>query len=208
MQRSRVLNLKSFNRVIAFISNNRIILILTVCFCFGFIFGIVNYSFDSDSYFNEYITEFVSFRRSSSFIKIFIDSALESISFVFVLYALGASIFGMLTSPILVILRAYFLGSIASLLYNQFSLKGVAFYAVLILPSAIFSTLCVLLAAENSVKFSCLLARLTIVEGNTEYIPTTFKRFSLKYLSYLIYIFVSALLDALISGNFLNKFIL
>lgn len=206
MRRSKVLNFKKINGVLNFISKNRVIIFLCVVFILGLVFGIVSKHTSMMNYFKLYIQEFITLRSSASFIKIALNSFFESLTFVFILYALGTSVFGMITSPIMVFLKGYFFGGLLSLLYSQFSLKGIAFNAVLILPSAIFLVLAILLAGENSIRFSCLLARLTITENESQYVSSTFKQYSLKYLYYLGFVLASALIDALISKNFLTKF--
>lgn len=206
MRRSKVLNFKKINGVLNFVSKNRIIIFLCAVFVLGFVFGILSKQKSLQNYFKLYIQEFVTIRCSASFVKVALNSFFESLTFVFILYALGTSVFGMITSPIMIFLKGYFFGGLLSLLYSQFSLRGIAFNAVIILPSAIFLVLAILLSGENSIRFSCLLARLTIRENESQYVSATFKQYSLKYLYYLGFILVSALLDALISKNFLTKF--
>ncbi len=208
MRRSKVLNFKKFNHFLNFISKNRIIIFLCIVFITGLTFGVFGSNKTLQNYLKLYIEEFITLRNTSSFLKVAVNSFLESLTFIFILYALGTSVFGMITSPIMVFLKGYFFGCLLSLLYSQFSLKGIAFSAVIILPAAIFLVLAILLSSENSIRFSCLLARLTITENESQYVSSTFKQYSLKYLYYLGYVFASALLDALISKNFLSKFVL
>ncbi len=208
MRRSRVLNFQKFNHFLNFISKNRIIIFLCVVFVGGLVFGVFSSNKSLQNYFKLYVEEFITFRNASSFLKVAVNSFLESLTFIFILYALGTSVFGMITSPIMVFLKGYYFGGLFSLLYSQFSLKGIAFAAVIILPSAIFLILATLLSGENSIRFSCLLARLTITENESQYVSATFKQYSVKYLYYLGYILASSLLDALISKNFLGKFVL
>ncbi len=208
MRRSKVLNLKKFNHFLSFISKNRVIIFLCVVFVLGLVFGVFSSNKTLQNYFKLYIDDFITFRSTSSFIKVAVNSFLESLTFIFILYALGTSVFGMITSPIMVFLKGYFFGGLLSLLYSQFSLKGIAFNAVIILPSAIFLVLAILLSSENSIRFSCLLARLTITDNEPQYVSATFKQYSIKYLYYLGFVLASAVFDALISKNFLSKFVL
>ena len=115
--------------------------------------------------------------------------------------------FGVITAPLLLGFKGYFYGAVAALLYNTYALKGVAFNAVIILPSAIFLIIALLLSAEDSVKFSFVLAKLTMSEYSSHNMPEAFKKYSVRYLAFTILLVVSAAVDALITHNFLRKFI-
>lgn len=208
MQRGKVLNLSSLNRVISFTSKNKLMLLVAASFIFGLVFGVLNYGKYEviDNYTNTLLSSFIKLRQNSGLFKIFISSFLSSLGLLFVCFALGSSMFGMVSIPLILAIKGYFYGAQAAHLYATFSLRGVAFNAVLVLPAAVVLIIALVLSGEQSVKFSLALARLTVYENEQSGISAAFKRYCIKYLTVLVLLILSAAIDMVLSHNFLNNF--
>ena len=208
MQRGRVLNLSSFNRIISFTSQNRIMLLVVASFILGLIFGVINYGKYEviDNYISTFLDNFIKLRENSGLFKIFTSSFLGSLGLLFVCFAFGSSMFGMVSIPLILAIKGYLYGAQAAHLYAVFSFKGVAFNAVLVMPSAVFLIIALVLSAEQSVKFSLALARLTVYENEQSGISVAFKKYCVKYLTVLVFALLSAAIDMLLSHNFLKNF--
>ena len=208
MQKGRVLKFSEFSQIFTFLKRNKIVLLLVLLFLSGFIFGIITFGKHKnfDNLIIDYLHSFIQKRQNGSFSSVFIGSFLHSLSFVFLGFCLGTSMFGIITSPFIITYFGVFLGSVSSLLYSEYSLKGVAFYTVLILPVNIFLVLALILSSCESIKFSYSLATLTFKAGVAQNIIIDFKKYCIKNLTYVLLVIVSALLDGIISHNFLKSF--
>ena len=166
MQKGRVLSIKSFG-ILEFFKNNSFLIIVTVIFTIGFFIGI--FSINSFSYLKgystDYIAEYISLRSDTSFGSIFISSFFGFLSELFVLFLLGASLFGIITVPAAMLIKGITLGGVTAYLYSTFSLKGIAFNAVIIIPPTLVFLIILLLCTRESVRFSIKLSR--YLEGYT-----------------------------------------
>ena len=208
MQRGKVLNLSSFNKAISFTSQNKIMLLVVASFIIGLVFGVSNYGkYEAlDSYSKSLLSSFITLRQTSGLFKVFISSLLSSVGILFVCFALGSSMFGMVSVPLILAIKGYVYGAQTAYLYSEFSFKGVAFNAVLVMPSAIFLIIALILSSEQAVKFSLALARLTVYEDEHSGISVAFKKYCIKFLTVLVLLFISAAADMFLSHNFLDNF--
>lgn len=208
MKKGTVLNLKRCNGIFEFLVKNNILIILTAFFIIGLAIGI--FILDSReslfSFTDGFIDNYISERSGEGFFRITVNSFLNSMLFIAVAFICGASMLGIILLPICVSANGFLYGMIASFLYSEYSLNGVAFYAVMILPAAIVSIIALILASKESVKFSLLLARLTIRTTAPLNLSFDFKNYCGKYLSYSLIILISAIIDAVLSSNFLKSF--
>ena len=208
MRKGTVVSLKSCNKIFNFLKLNRVLLILTLCFILGFLIGI----FTADKYeavnnFNSTVFEnFIANRSDRSFWQIAVKSFFNSMLFILLEFACGTSALGVVFVPLCVGARGFLYGGTAALLYSEHLLKGIAFHTVLILPKAVIFIFGFLLAARESFDFSLMLARLTLPQTMPMNISFQFKSYCIKYIAVLIIIVFSAVIDAILCGNFLTVF--
>lgn len=208
MQGKGIINLSHFNSFNIFLKENRKLIIFIALFFIGFIFGI--YIFCKVDYFSEVFNflkeRFTSFRENESFFKITINSLFASMSLLIFAFSCGVSMMGLLLIPIGVLTHGLTLGIFASGLYSAYSFEGVAYFAVLIVPAAVLSTISFILSAIEAFDFSLNLTK-TISFGNkSDYLSTNFKLFCLKQVLFFVLILIAALIDGLISCNLLTNF--
>lgn len=208
MKKGRVLKLWHFGEMFEFIRKNNVLMILTLFFIGGFCFGIYFCS-NKDSFLEfskDYINDFLNNRTGHSFISILFSSFFSSMLFVALCFISGSSMLGIILVPFICSAKGLLLGTVAANLYFSNSLNGIAFYAVMILPSAVISVIAIILASKESISFSLLLARLTFPSTSPKNLSFDFKNYCVKYLSISAICFVSALLDTILSINFLKSF--
>ncbi len=208
MKKGRVVNLNFLGGAIGFTVKNKILIILTSFFIIGITFGV--FTFGKYNFVSQYITlylqNFINLRLNSSFINILLDSLFESLIFILFSFCIGTSMFGTVLILPLVLFRSFCYGSVVALLYSQYGIKGIAFNAIIVLPYSIFFIIAFLFSCCESVKFSLLLANQTFSSGEYKNLSLCFKSYCLRHCLFLIPIVFSALLDALISMNFLSDF--
>ncbi len=208
MRKGRVLSLKSCNKFFEFIIKNRVLLILSFFFITGFMIAV--FIFDKYQVLKNWniaiFNDFILDRTNKTILSIAINSFFNSMVFILLGFAFGTSVLGVVFVPLIVGVRSFLYGGMAATLYAEYSLKGIAFYTVLILPSAIVFIFGFLFAMCEALNFSLMLTRLTFPQTMPINISFQFRSFSIKYLFVSVIIVFSAVIDAVLCGNFLMVF--
>lgn len=192
-----------------YIRINRSLFVLAVFYILGVSFGVflitknnTTYNF-SELLFNEYLSN----RINQTFGIVFLNSLFSMLIVVFFTFLSGTSFVGVVLSPLLMSAFGYLNGAFSGYIYIENSMKGIAFNAVIIIPSTILFILGVLLCAKESLNFSCELVKLTFYKGySSPKIFELFKGYCLKYLLLLILVLISSLIDGIFSVNFIKYF--
>lgn len=208
MQRGKVLTLNKsgfFN----FIYQNKSLLLLSLFYLIGLILGVFLITKNDTTYeisemlFNKYILA----RTDTTFGTVFLNSFLSVLIFVFVVFLSGTSFVGIVLSPLSISLIGYINGAFLSYIYIQNSIKGIAFNAVIILPSAILFLIGIILSAKQSLIFSCELVKLTFYKGYSSVnIFELFKSYCVKYALLLFLPIFSSIIDGIFSILFIKYF--
>ena len=208
MKKGKVLNISEYIKILNFIKSNKLILCLLIIFVFGFSYGI--FSFKNyiilNNWANDYILNYISLRLNTSVFKIIVVSFLKSMLFICLSFISGTSIFGIILSPICVAGKGFLYGVVSGLLYSNYSFKGVAFHAIIFIPTATVVTIALILSACESINFSLTLTKLTFPTAMPVNLSLIFKNYCFKNLILSIIVLVSAIIAALISINFLTRF--
>lgn len=208
MNRGKVLTL-SKSGFINYIYKNKGLFLLSLFYLLGLIFGVllirknnITYNF-SELIFKEYILN----RTNTTFISVFLSSFFTMFVFVFFVFLSGTSFVGVVLSPILILAFGYLNGAFLSYVYIQNSIKGIAFNAVIIIPTAILFIIGLLLSAKESLGFSTELIKLTFYKGYaSSKIFELFKNYCVKYALLLFLSIAAALFDGIFSVSFIKYF--
>ena len=154
MQKGKVLSLKNF-KLADFVARNNILTILVVLIAGGIAVGIFTQSKIQllSEYSADYLERFIALRSGESFVSVALSSFMGSALVLLLLFAAGTSMLGVVLVPLLTAVRGMFFGGVSALLYSQYAVKGIAFNAVLIIPSAFVFVIALLLAARDSIRF-------------------------------------------------------
>ena len=155
-----------------------------------------------------YVERFVSLRSGESFLSVALSSFMGSALVLLVIFAAGTSMMGVVLVPFLAVLRGVFYGGVSALLYSEYAVKGIAFNAVLIVPSAFIFVVALLLAARESVRFSLLIAKMSLPGSPSVNLAFDFKNYCGRYLFIALIALASALTDAVLSCSFMDSLIL
>lgn len=207
MRRSTVVNL---NRVkfAQILGKNHLIILLTFMFISGVAVGSItigksqNIQKLSEYFLNTYVSQ----RTDVSFFSVLFSSFFTSLLTVLFVFVSGASMLGVITVPIWVALRGFLYGAVSSFLYSEYSVKGIAFNAVLVIPAAVVFVISFLLAAKESVKFSVVMAKLTLPRSKPVNLYIDFRSYCASYTFFCVAILISALIDAVLSCSFIKFF--
>lgn len=206
MRKGTVLSIKGL-KIGSFISKNNILVILVALFIAGIAIGTFSYQKLNilAEYSDTYIQRFISQRFESSFFSVVLNSFMESMLMLLILFTFGTSMLGVILAPFSLLARGVLYGGVTALLYSDYSVKGIAFNAVLVLPSAIILISALLLASRESVKFSLIIARMSLPGSSSFNLSVDFKNYCGRYLFITMLVLVSALADAVLSCSFMGS---
>lgn len=209
MQKGKVLSLKNF-KLADFVARNNILTILVVLIAGGIAVGIFTQSKIQllSEYSADYLERFIALRSGESFVSVALSSFMGSALVLLLLFAAGTSMLGVVLVPLLTAVRGMFFGGVSALLYSQYAVKGIAFNAVLIIPSAFVFVIALLLAARESMRFSVLIAKISLPRSPSINLAFDFKNYCGRYLFIALIVLASALVDAVLSCSFLDSLIL
>lgn len=209
MRKGKVLSLKNFSFA-RFISRNNILSLFVVLIVAGVAVGIFTESKLKviSNYSALYLERFISLRSGESFLSIALSSFMGSALVLLILFAAGTSILGVIFVPFLAVFRGVFYGGISALLYSEYAVKGIAFNAVLIIPSAFVFVIALLLASRESMRFSILIAKISLPGSASVNFSFDFKNYCGRYLFIVLIALASALTDAVLSCSFLDSLML
>ena len=207
MQRGKVLNLSRL-RFTEVLFKNKLLIISLAVFLAGIIFGIISVGkYKNLTDFSAgFITDFMDLRNTERFSKILLSSFFRSIAVLIVFAVFGTSMFGVVTAPFLLSVIGVIYGNITAYLYSEFALKGIAFNAVIFLPSVIVFLIVLLLASKEAVNFSLKISSLTFSKSGLYNLTLEFKKFLISFLLFISAALVSSIIDAVISCSFIKYF--
>ena len=209
MRKGKVLSLKNF-KLTEFVTKNNILAVLVVLIIAGVSVGIFTESRIQvlSNYSTTYVERFIALRSGESFFSVALSSFMSSALVLLVLFAAGTSMLGVILVPFIAALIGLFYGGISALLYSEYSVKGIAFNAVLIVPSAFVFLIALLLAGRESMRFSLLMAKMTLPGSPSVNLAFDFKNYCGRYLFIAFILLASALTDAVLSCSFLDSLML
>ncbi len=208
VQKGRVLNLRHFNKVFAFFRLNSYIITLTVVCISGIALGIFGTEFNEKflRVFMSYTERFLELRRENKFLPIFTDSLILNFCFLLLVFILGTSVTGITLTPILVFVRSLIFGAISGIVYSEYSLKGIAFNALILIPPALITIIFLILSAREAMRFSLLLIGQTLPENKPQNLSFAFSRYCVKNLLLFIPVIISSVLDGWLSIKLFSFF--
>lgn len=207
MQKGKVLNLSKY-RVLEFLKTNLYTIIGFAFLTVGVISGLA--LFDDFKIISQclkgYFSSYIGYRNKSGFFAIVFKSFLHSLYLFLIIYVFGTTLFGVVTIPICVTVFGFFYGSAVAFLYSEYALKGVAFNAMVFLPSNLILLLFIIFASRYAMIFSLSIAKLTLPNGISSDLTLQFKEYSLRILVLTLGGLLAALIDGLTSLGLLKFF--
>lgn len=208
MHKGKVLNLKHLNSIFVFFKNNWCLISLTIMFLIGLIIGTFISKDDSKTLdFLNWITDsFLKLRINGNLLTVFLNSLLITLIFLALVFIFGTSITGITFIPLIMCLRGVLLGSLSTIICSEFSLKGVAFNAIVLIPPTVISVIFLIIAAGESIRYSLLVAKITLPDTTPKNLALPFRNYCRKFLILILPTLISALLDAWLSTRLVSFF--
>jgi len=207
MKKTTVVHLGNF-KLFSLIRENLIIVIFTLIFAFGVLSSCWLYSAGHFLKETDFLLEsLISVRASSSFFKIFFYSFLLSFIFLFLTYLFGTSLLGLAFIPCVLFFRGAISGLLLCGLYSGYSISGIAFNLLTIIPGTIIAVLALISASNCCLNLSYSLGKMVLNEGKALY-KIDIKMFIKSFAVLLFVTIIASLLETLLSLSFQKFFIM
>ncbi|MBE6777590.1 MAG: hypothetical protein E7542_05725 [Ruminococcaceae bacterium] len=207
MPRGRVIRFRGF-AIGEFIKKNYFLITVFLLFVIGIILGVFLFEKNStlSDFAKNYMTDFIHSRTDVSFWGILFSSFLNSLAQLFLLFLLGASLFGVVTVPAAIIFKGFVQGLATAYLYSAFALKGVAFNAIVYIPITLVFIIILVVSAKESIRFSLKISSLMLSKTMPLNLSFEFKDYCVKFLSFCAFTLLSAIIDAVIAATLITNF--
>ena len=207
MRKGIIVNLKRF-KVLDYVTLNKIFIILCSLFIAGIAIGSVvlpksNWlSETTKTIFENYI----SVHNSNLFFKKLLIFFFRYLIVLILYFLSGSSMLGVAVIPFITVWQGILFGSVSSYIYVTYGLSGIAFNAIILIPSEVIFTVCCFFAARYAIDFSLLLAKLTLPRSKPASLYINFKNYCGKYSIFIALSLICAIIDIILNLLFLNFF--
>lgn len=208
MRKSVIFDLGHFNRFFNYFIKNYILIILCTLYFAGFIVGIFanqkSEEFEGRSLAE--LQQIISVGDSGGFFDTAFDIFFKSSLTAVAVFIVGTTAFGVVLTPIILGIKGMLYGGLAGILYCEYRLSGIAFFTLIVMPSAFILLFAYLLASIEAFTFSLMLARLTFPNSRPLNLSADFKGYCIKFFVVLLIIVFASLVNTLLCKNFLDVF--
>ena len=187
-----------------------VLLFIFLAFLVGYIIGVVLINNDSEgikTLATNSFSNIIEYKDELGFFALFLKSLFDLLPYVLLAYIFGTTMFGCALIPALCVLRGAFSGVLIAFIYNKYAINGLGFVALIIAPICIFSAFILILASRESLFYSQRLLKNTFPNTSSQHnFSLDFKLYSIRYLIILLFMLISALLDATLTSIFFKFF--
>lgn len=206
LQFGKVISFKNFKHHLTSIRKDLILIIFALLFIVGFFIGIFSYKkYDTIvSVFKDVVDNFIRLRSEGTTFKIVLYSFLNKFTYLTLMFFFGTSVLGLAVLPFVSIYCGVYYGGLFAGFYSIYSLKGISYSMVFVLPCAVIFSAVLMKSSNESVLFSLKTSRLTFTNSVTYSLYYEFKNYCNRYIIFTIILIFISLIDSLISNYFRN----
>lgn len=207
MRKSAVVNLNASKFVLT-IKNNYSVIIFSLVFAIGIALGtiLVKQNLSVLNATNNLFSDFLSARTGVGFLRIFLASLLELLPIFLAVFLCGTSLVGVVLTPLSICYKGFSFGVLAGYFYKTYMLKGIAFNALIFVPTNLISALALIYCGKISFNYSLILLKSSLPRGQSVNLYNHFQAYCRSYILSSCFLIVSALADALMSVGFIKLF--
>ncbi len=157
MQVVTVKNTNRFEKYISAVLEHKFYFILLLFLIFGMFMGALSVRLLDGSYnvfIKQWFGSFIEFRTTFGFWKILFNSFLTSLAYLIIVSVSGFGVGGMFILPLLIFFKGFGTCLLSGILYRDYSLQGIAFADLILLPSALAANLAIVYLCESAMGVS------------------------------------------------------
>ena len=133
---------------------------------------------------------------SKGFLNLFLSSFFSSSMLLCISFVLGLCAVGSPGHIAIALFKGAGIGLSMSFIYAEYGIKGFAICALFILPSAIITSLAVMIACREGIRFSFLVARAVLPSGGLPHLFNELSAYCFKYVFCFALVLVAAIIEA------------
>jgi stage II sporulation protein M len=141
---------------------------------------------------------------SKGFISLLISAFFSSSILICCAFFLGLCAIGSPAIVLILVFKGAGIGLSIGYLYMQYGLKGVAISALCILPQAVLSSIAIIIACREGIRFSVQLASVVLPTGKQLQLWSNFLEYCYKFVICFVIVFIASILDALATTGLLG----
>lgn len=207
MNKGIILNFKKF-KLFNSLKFNKIFILLCMIFIIGIFIGA--FIFEKNTTLvdisKKVFENTIKLHKENSWFSVLTASFFKYFIILLLYFLTGTSMFGVAIVPFLAAWQGIAFGNLTSYLYSTYTLKGIAFNAIILVPPAVIFTVCSFFAAKEAIGFSLILAKLSLPKSRPANIYIDFKKLCGKFLIFICISLFSAITDLILNSLFLKFF--
>lgn len=198
---------KKVNGVSAFATKNAAIFIVVGCVICGLLAGTLFFKFKNTGG-NYFEVDFFNFFAGlkGGYLRAFGNAMMRILPFAALIFLSGSSMVGMVLTPVITFAFGWQFGLICSYAYVHYSLNGIMFNLLMIIPSAVILSIGIILSARESIHFALCIARLTFPNKQEIILYDDFRLYCMRQLFVLLFYLAAGLLQTVLGCAFSGYF--
>lgn len=203
---TKTLVFKRYSDTVGIFKNNSVFLIISGIFVFGLLIGSFSISVCENNDFyglSGYFSDYINFLKGCGYSDIFFSSLFMFSLLILINYILGLCVVGNFINLFIFLFFSFGVGCISGFLYKSFSINGIGFFALALLPGLFLFCINYILSLKRSFCFSKELFKLCKKGSN---IAIDFKSYSLKFLVHFILVIINSLVYSFFTNTFVTMF--
>ncbi|MBQ0083840.1 MAG: hypothetical protein KBS52_03635 [Clostridiales bacterium] len=207
MKRVATINLRKA-KFFEIFSENKFLMVITVIYFIGVLLGVI-FLKKSSAVFSvaaNSFSAFVKVRSGSDFFSVLLSAFTSFLPIVLILFLSGTSVVGVVLSPLTISYCGFAYGITAGYLYSNFTLKGIAFNSLILIPCTLIAVIGYFICSRAAFNLSLNLVRVTLPQSSGGNIYGDFKAYCRKFSIILLLFALSSLLNAIMSVSFFKYF--
>lgn len=183
-------------------------IITLALFAAGMIIGAGLLKYTSNNNNNEFITifnEYAIMRTEQKAFRTFLNSLAVNLFFIFLINFAGLSCIGIPITVFITLIKGIGLGFFAGYLFSQFSMSGIGYYLITVLPGAVVSNTALLLACNSAVFLSADILAIVLIKKQSD--ENLIKNYLKKNMLLIIICITASMIDCILIKAFSFMFV-
>lgn len=200
----------NLNKSFQAFADNRFFILSSVLLLVGILIGTISvghYSSQSSDILISSFKSFITHRKNTNFVEILFSSFFSEFCIITICLFSSFGVIGIPVIPLMLLFKGFTSGVLSGILYRFYSLQGIAFSNLILLPSEIFAYFSLIYLSSKCFKLSLkFLSLLRDVSSKGIVVRPDCVSTSKKYLLCVIIVFVSSIVEALLTIGFIRFF--
>ncbi len=162
--------------------------------------GTLKYTSENMYEYSDIFNRYITMRSYEKIYTIFLNSVSVNLFFLFLINFAGLSCIGIPFIVLTILIKALGAGFFSGYLFSQFSMSGIGYYLITILPGAVISNAALLFASNNSAFLSADIFSVTLSKKQPD--GNIIKNHLKKNIIILILCIIASIIDCVLAKAF------